>query len=65
MTEQGLLRTRDVAKRLSVSMRQVRDLAQEGQIPALRIGGEWRFEPEALEQWLAKQRSGPQESIKT
>ena len=46
-------------------MRQVRDLAQEGQIPALRIGGEWRFEPEALEQWLAKQRSGPQESIKT
>lgn len=62
MVEQRLLRTREVAERLTVSERQVRDMAQREEIPAIKIGGEWRFEPGAIEHWLATQRSGPQKS---
>ncbi len=65
MVEQRLLKTRDVAERLTLSGRQVRDMAQRGEIPAIRLGGEWRFEPEAIERWLAMQRSGPQESAQS
>lgn len=62
MTDQGLLRTRDVAEMLTVSERQIRDMAQQGEIPAIRIGGEWRFERAAIVQWLERQRTGPKES---
>lgn len=63
MVEQELLRTRDVARRFAMSDRQVRDMAQQQEIPALKIGGEWRYEPGAIEAWLAQQRTGPGESL--
>jgi excisionase family DNA binding protein len=40
-------------------------MATKGEIPAVRIGREWRFEPSAIDQWIASNRTGPQESDKS
>lgn len=62
MTDQQLLTAKAIAARLSFSERQVQDMAAKGEIPAIRVGGRWRFETTAIEQWLAANRTGPQET---
>ena len=44
--------TRDVGKMLSMSAGQVTRLAAVGRIPAIRIGGQWRFKPNDVDVWL-------------
>ncbi len=47
-----MLTIREVADYLSLSQRTIYRLIEEGAIPALKIGGQWRFEQAALEQWV-------------
>ncbi|MBI2091858.1 MAG: helix-turn-helix domain-containing protein [Deltaproteobacteria bacterium] len=42
----------DIAKYLQLSTMMVYKLAQEGKIPAAKIGRVWRFEKEAIDAWL-------------
>jgi len=30
-------------------------LAQEGKIPAFKVGGSWRFDKEGIDDWIAQQ----------
>lgn len=62
VTEAGLLRTRDIAKLLNVSTRQVRDMAQKGEIPAFQVSSEWRFDRAEIDRWLDQRRNVPKES---
>jgi excisionase family DNA binding protein len=41
--DDGLLTTADVAAILKITARTVRTLAQVGELPALRVGRQWRF----------------------
>ena len=36
----------------SVPMRTILRLAKEGKIPAIKIGGRWRFDRKVIEQWM-------------
>jgi excisionase family DNA binding protein len=56
MTEQveSLKRTGYVAKRLGLSQDRVRTLADEGVIPHVRIGSQYRYSPSTIEQWIAE-----------
>uniref|UniRef100_UPI003D8FAF05 helix-turn-helix domain-containing protein n=1 Tax=Gordonia sp. B7-2 TaxID=3420932 RepID=UPI003D8FAF05 len=45
------LTTRDVAARWSISERQVREMAQAGEIPAMKLGKLWRFPLDRLERF--------------
>lgn len=45
------LTTRDVATRWSISERQVREMAQAGEIPAMKLGKLWRFPADRLERF--------------
>jgi excisionase family DNA binding protein len=47
-----LLSVRAAAELLNVSSRTVYDLVARNEIPHARIGGQIRFVPEALEEWL-------------
>lgn len=47
-----MLTIREVADYLSLSQRTIYRLVEEGAIPAFKIGGQWRFEQAALEQWV-------------
>ena len=42
----------EVAKYLQLSTMMVYKLAQSGQLPAVKIGRVWRFNQEAIDNWL-------------
>lgn len=58
MSSEPLLTVTDVAKRLAISRRGVYYLLERG-LPCLRLGKKTlRFDPAAIDAWLADQASG-------
>jgi len=59
-TQDPLLRTRDVADLLSLSIDTVRDMVKAGYLPVVIIGAQtWRFRRSDLEEWIdARARAG-------
>ena len=47
-----VLTLQEVAKYLRVHPSTVYRLAKKGQIPAFKLGSDWRFNLESLDQWL-------------
>ena len=71
-----LLRSNEVAKRLSISERHLHKMTTEGEIPCVRIGQSVRYRVEVIQDWLKEaesteaphprqQASAKRESIKT
>ena len=54
-----LLTAGEVAELLAVPQSWVREATREGRLPHLRLGRYRRYEPKAIEAWLADQRGGP------
>ena len=52
---QPLLTPKEVARLLDIDEITVYRLARKGQLPAMKVGGQWRFGREALEVWMAQQ----------
>jgi excisionase family DNA binding protein len=52
-----LLTVRELAKQLKVSASWIYKSSERGQIPCVRIGALIRFEPRAIQAWLAERRS--------
>ena len=50
-----------VAKRFNVSQRTVVRLIKSREIRALRVGRQWRFKKEWIEEWIAQNTSHPAE----
>lgn len=46
----------EVASRLRISRSTLYRIAEAGLIPASRIGGQWRFDPDLLDRWLLEER---------
>lgn len=44
----------EVAAYLQISLRSVYNLAAAGEIPAVKIAGQWRFYRPELERWLSR-----------
>jgi excisionase family DNA binding protein len=53
LAEPPLLSLAEVARRLSISTRTVRRLIDAGYLEALRVGGQIRVEPAALDAYIA------------
>lgn len=49
-----LMTTKEAAEYLKLNYMTVYKLAQRGRIPASKIGGNWRFKKDILDQWLTK-----------
>jgi excisionase family DNA binding protein len=54
-----LLRLREVAEYLGLSMDTVHRMCRDGRLPHVRIGRRIRVEPEELARWIAQRRHGP------
>jgi len=50
-----LMTTKEAAEYLKLNYMTVYKLSQRGRIPASKIGGNWRFRKDLLDDWLAKQ----------
>jgi excisionase family DNA binding protein len=58
MTE-DILTIRDVAEYLKVTEKTVYGLAQKRKIPCFKVGGQWRFRREDLDDWIKRQQEDP------
>ena len=47
----------EVAVLLKVAEKTVYTMAQQGQIPAFKFRGQWRFKHEHIDQWIGEQKS--------
>ena len=56
--DEALLDAKQVARLFKASPSWVYKAAQRGTIPSIHIGALLRFEPKAMREWLAQQRSG-------
>ena len=59
----SLLTVREVAELLRVSPQTLYKMLEQGTIPALRVGNQWRFERRQVTEWLTaggEQGSDPQ-----
>jgi excisionase family DNA binding protein len=55
-TRRNVLTLREAAAFLHCHTSTLYRLANNGQIPAFRLGGSWRFTWEALERWMKRDR---------
>jgi len=49
-----IMTTKETANYLKLHAITICKLSKEGKIPSIRIGGVWRFDKEAIDEWLAK-----------
>jgi len=55
-TKPGQIMTlREVAGYLGLHVMTVYKLTREGRVPAAKIGGQWRFKRDVLDEWLESQ----------
>jgi len=50
--EPALLTAEEAAKHLRVHVKSLYRLAKQGKIPARKVGGQWRFHRQTLDEWL-------------
>jgi excisionase family DNA binding protein len=53
------LTTEDVTEALRVAPGTVYRLVRSASLPAARVGGQWRFRVEDVEEWLSRRRVPP------
>ena len=58
------LTVKEVAEYLQLSPDQIYRLAQQGKIPASKVGARWRFKRENIDRWMEEQRVGTQASTR-
>ena len=58
--EGEILTLEEVAAYLKAGKRTVYRLAQDGKIPAFKLGGSWRFRRAELDRWIAASIGNPQ-----
>lgn len=55
----AVLTINELSKYLKISRSTLYKLAQEGKLPAQKVGRHWRFHREAVDEWLGKSRHAP------
>ena len=50
-----IMTLKEVAQYLGLHVMTVYKLTREGRVPAAKIGGQWRFKRNVLDQWLESQ----------
>ncbi len=59
-----MLTIKEVAQFLSLSEKTIYRLVKTGTLPALKVGGQWRFEQKILDAWVARSVNGTQNKQK-
>ena len=53
-----LLTVKEVANYLVVTERTVYRLIKDPDFPAFKVGGQWRFKIELIDEWMSRERGG-------
>lgn len=60
MADDHIFTTQDAADYLGAHIETIRRLARKGEIPAFKVGKDWRFSENAIRQWADGQQQGNQ-----
>ncbi len=60
-----IMTTKELAKYLRLHEMTICKYAAEGKIPAVRVGGVWRFDKEAIDNWISEGDKKPHKVKKT
>ncbi len=58
MNEDQILTIKDVAAILKLAEKTVYSMAQDGELPAFKVRGQWRIRRVDFDKWIAKQAAG-------
>lgn len=58
MTNDEVLTIKEVAALLKLAEKTVYSMAQQGEIPAFKVRGQWRIRRSELDRWIDKQPRG-------
>ena len=53
MKEREILTVKQVAEYLQMDEHTIYKLARSGQIPSIKIAGQWRFKKEVIDKWIS------------
>jgi excisionase family DNA binding protein len=54
MEEKEIMTVKQVSEYLQMDEHTVYKLARSGQIPSLKIAGQWRFKKEVIDKWISE-----------
>lgn len=60
MTNEVVLKIKDVAVLLKVGEKTIYSMAQSGELPAFKVRGQWRFSRKDMDEWIEKQKEATQ-----
>lgn len=55
MEEKEIMTVKQVAEYLQMDEHTVYRLARSGQIPSVKIAGQWRFKKDVIDKWISEQ----------
>ena len=61
MSNEEVLKLKDVAALLKVGEKTVYSMAQTGELPAFKVRGQWRFSRKDIDAWIEQQKHTTQE----
>ena len=53
--EKEIMTVKQVAEYLQMDEHTIYKLARSGQIPSIKIAGQWRFKKEVIDKWISEQ----------
>jgi excisionase family DNA binding protein len=62
MAPDSLMTVKEMAAMLRVSAQTLYKMLEQGEIPAVKVGSQWRFDREKIKDWMESQGSGPASS---
>jgi len=57
MSNEEVLKLKDVAALLKVGDKTVYSMAQTGELPAFKVRGQWRFSRKDIDAWIEQQKN--------
>jgi excisionase family DNA binding protein len=61
MSNEEVLKLKDVAALLKVGEKTVYSMAQTGELPAFKVRGQWRFSRKDIDAWIEQQKHPTQD----
>jgi excisionase family DNA binding protein len=61
MSNEEILKLKDVAALLKVGEKTVYSMAQTGELPAFKVRGQWRFSRKDIDAWIERQKHTAQD----
>lgn len=61
MSNEEVLRLKEVAALLKVSEKTVYSMVQAGELPAFKVRGQWRFSRKDINAWIKQQKQATQD----